>query len=178
MTKRISATNRYQIKDIDQIMDVLTQLQNKVLNSAALNGGFDTLLLKIDQIEEKQEEIGSKVDQVHEAIYKPDDGLFARVKDVEHAKKSVENVENIGKTVNQLQQLVELQQKTAEKESVAVVEREKLLKEHNDQLASLMRFQSRILAIAKWMMVTVAGSLITIIAKLTYDFISGHITLH
>jgi len=159
-------------------MDVLRQLQDKVLSSAALNGGFDTLLLKVDQIEEKQGEIGSMVNQVHEAIYRLDDGLFARVKDVEQAKKSVENVEIIGKTVFQLQQLVELLQRSLEKESSLASDREKLMKEHDNKIAELLQFQSRVFAFIKWSAVTIAGSFITIIAKLAYDFVSGHVTMH
>ena len=51
----------------------------KVNSAPVLNGGFETRIFKIDKIEESQGQIASKVDSIHDAIYNPDDGLFARI---------------------------------------------------------------------------------------------------
>ncbi len=164
--------------DHGQVMEVLLSLQQKVLASPALNGGFDTLLFKVDKIEESQVQMGVKVDSIHEAIYHPDEGLFARVKDVEHIKKKTENVEKLEKDVLILQQCAESEEKTVEKKAKLTEENEKLIRSHGDQLKELIEFKKRMCAIVKWGMVTIGGGLITGIVKLFYDFTSGHITIH
>ena len=58
---------------------LLQNIQQKLEKSAALNGGFDKLLYKIDSIENSQNIIANKVDKIHDAIYDPDEGLFARM---------------------------------------------------------------------------------------------------
>lgn len=164
--------------DHRQIMDILQALQQKVLASAVLNGGFDTMLFQVNKIEESQAKMGEKVDSIHDAIYRPDDGLFARVKDVELVKEKVDSVEQLGKDVALLQQRAETEEKLVEKESKVTEENEKLVKAHAEQLKELVAFKTRICAIAKWSAVTLAGGLATLIGKLIYDFVTGHITIH
>ena len=79
---------------------LLQNIQQKLEKSAALNGGFDKLLYKIEGIENSQNQIGTKVDKIHEAIYHPDDGLFARIA----ANKSEQN-ENVTKIEKQVVEL-------------------------------------------------------------------------
>lgn len=164
--------------DHRQIMDILQALQQKVLASAVLNGGFDTMLFQVNKIEEGQVKMGEKVDSIHDAIYRPDDGLFARVKDVELVKEKIDSVEQLERDVASLQIRAESEEKLVEKETKATEENEKLVKAHAEQLKDLIAFKTRICAIAKWTMVTMAGGLATLIGKLIYDFLSGHITVH
>lgn len=55
----------------------------KLSNAPVLNGGFETLVQKVDHLAEKTEETSEKVDKISEALYEPDTGLFARLKTVE-----------------------------------------------------------------------------------------------
>ncbi len=58
------------------------------LGSPILNGGFDSLVKKVDKIESVTEQMraeqaasSKKVDAIHVAIYDPDTGLYGRVKE-------------------------------------------------------------------------------------------------
>ena len=75
---------------------MLEVMQEKIMSSRALNGGFDILDTKVDAItaaQEKfinditaaQEKFSSKLDEIHTALYQPDEGIYARVH--EHANK-------------------------------------------------------------------------------------------
>ncbi len=156
--------------DHDQVMDILRLLQQKILNSAALNGGFDTLLVKIDKLEESQVGTGKKVDSIHEAIYHPDEGLFARVKVIETIKEKVESVDDLGRDVLLLRQRIGSEEKAAEQIT--------LVQEHSNQLRELLAFKAKVYSVVKWGLVTLGGSGATLVAKLIYYFVTGHITVH
>ena len=160
-----------------QIMEILRQLQVKVLASAALNGGFDNLMFKIDKIEEKQESMGLKVDSIHEAIYNPDDGLYARVKDVESIKEKTLLMDKLEKDVFVLQHAYATEEKTLQKESALNNEQDKLIKLYADQIKELMFFKSKILEATKWLIYAIGGTIIAGIGKLLFDYIRHHITL-
>ena len=57
----------------DKSKSTLDEIQKKLSNSSALNGGFETLLYKIDKIEQSQGQLVNKVDKIHDAIYDPSD---------------------------------------------------------------------------------------------------------
>lgn len=162
----------------DQVMDVLRQLQQKVLASAALNGGFDTLMFKVEKIEEGQAQMGTKVDSIHEAIYHPDTGLFARVKDVEHVKEKIVAVEKLEKDLTHIQHQREHEQTNAREASQLSKDNEKAVKQLEQQVKDLSSFKTRVCTAAKWLAVTVGGGILTGLGKLLYDFASGHITIH
>lgn len=164
--------------DHGQVMEVLRLLQQKVMGSAALNGGFDTLMFKVEKIEEGQVQMGTKVDSIHDAIYHPDDGLFARVKDVEHVKEKVAAAEKLTMDVAKLQQWHDSEEKVVEKEAKMTEAHEKLVKDHDDKLKELVAFKTKVCTVAKWLGVTIGGGLLTGFGKLLYDFASGHITIH
>ena len=49
---------------------------------------LEVLSLKMDDIKEKQEEMTSIINRVEKSLYEPDQGLYARVRDLEQWKKS------------------------------------------------------------------------------------------
>lgn len=63
--------------------ELLESIHRKLSESKALNGGFERLVLMIEHIKEKQEDAGEKLDSVSSALYQPETGLFARVKDLD-----------------------------------------------------------------------------------------------
>lgn len=72
------------LKSQDEMLDRL----DKKLDSPILNGGFNDLMTKVNKIETIQDELGKtqtganeKITAIHAAIYNPDDGLYAKVKD-------------------------------------------------------------------------------------------------
>lgn len=65
------------------ILTSIGKIENKLSHSPALNGGFERLMDKIDVINDRQVATANRVDQIHTALYSPDNGFFARVKSVE-----------------------------------------------------------------------------------------------
>ena len=160
------------------VLEMLQQLHQKVLASPVLNGGFDTMMVKVDQIEENQKAMGTKVDSIHDAIYHPDDGLFARVKDVEHVKEKAAVVEKLEKDLTHLQHQREHETEHAREASQLSKDNDKAVKELTTQVKQLSEFKSRVCTAAKWLAVTIGGGMLTGVGKLLYDFASGHITVH
>lgn len=134
---------------------VLRLLQAKIMNSTALNGGFDALMVKIEAMETRLGTTGEKVDSIHEAVYHPDSGLFARVKSVELWQANEEKV--------------------VEKVSEINAAHDKLVKTHEDQLKDLARFKDRTSAAIKWLVVSLATGGAGLVGKLLFDFLSGHV---
>ena len=67
---------------------MLEKLDKKLEDAHVLNGGFDSLMEKVGKIETVQAELGKcqtatseKVTAIHAAIYDPEKGLYAKVKD-------------------------------------------------------------------------------------------------
>lgn len=160
-----------------QVIELLRQVQQRVLTSPVLNGGFDTMMLKVEQIEEGQRQMGAKVDSIYEAIYHPDEGLFARVKNVEHVKDKVAITEQLEKDIAKLQQQRESEERVFAREEKQAEENAKLVKDHAEKIKELVQFKARVCSIFKWGLVTLAGSSATLVGKLIYDFVSGHITI-
>jgi len=77
------------IKSDNKTLQLLVEsIAHKINTSPALNGGFDKMLVIVEHIQEKQVETGEKMDKIHEGLYNPDDGLYARVKMVESATEN------------------------------------------------------------------------------------------
>ena len=68
-------------KDIQQMVG---EIAKKINGAPALNGGFDRMMVIVEHIQEKQDEANRKINRIHEGLYEPDDGLYARVKMVEN----------------------------------------------------------------------------------------------
>lgn len=142
----------------EQIIDILKILQSKILASSALNGGFDRLISKVEQIEKGQHDAGAKVTSIYDAIYHPDEGLFARVKIIENKRSDEE--------------------KLLDKEIKLHEERDNLLKEHTIKIKELVEYKEKTYGFGKWFLVGISGGGVSLFFKLLYDFISGHVMYH
>jgi len=64
---------------------------NSVENAVAwaeINGKFDIMIQSIDSVKEKQEEMAEDVAKIKEAVYNPDSGLYARLRELESWKET------------------------------------------------------------------------------------------
>ena len=50
---------------------------------AEMNGKFDQMIQSIDTVKDKQEEMADDIAKIKEAVYNPDSGLFARLKELD-----------------------------------------------------------------------------------------------
>ncbi len=57
-----------------------------------LDGKLDMLDLKIDELKDKQEDMAEDISKVKEAVYHPDEGLYARLRELEGWKKTSSKV--------------------------------------------------------------------------------------
>jgi hypothetical protein len=148
---------------------LLQNIQQKLERSAALNGGFDKLLYKIDSIENNQNIIANKVDKIHDAIYDPDDGLFARITinkvDQNASISEVEKqVVEISSWKEQKEKLFEQNENNGEKFNLKI-------NDIQNSLENLNKFKASTVGLGKWFLAAVGGGLITITFKVIYTFV-------
>ena len=53
-----------------------------------MDAKLDKLDMKIDELKEKQEDMALDISKVKEAVYHPDDGLYARIRELEGWKNT------------------------------------------------------------------------------------------
>lgn len=165
------------VDNSEEIIEVLKLLQNKLMTSNALNGGFDSLLVKIEKIEEIQSQVGIKIDSIHDAIYDPDEGLFARVKGLEIIKEKIESINQLEKEIIVLQHQYNSDSKKNEKESKIIEDQQNLIRNHENQITELSEFKKKVNNSTKFLVVTIVGLMSTVVGKILYDFVTNHITL-
>ena len=57
-----------------------------------IDGKLDVLNMKIDELKDRQEDMASDIAKVKDAVYHPDEGLYARLREVEGWKKTSSKV--------------------------------------------------------------------------------------
>lgn len=170
-TKKIPPTHH------DEVVSMLISLHERINSAPALNGGFDKMMATVEVLVVNQDEMKKKVDNIHSAVYDPENGLFTRVKDIEHVKDKAQHVDKMKFDIEVIQkrdddQKAEMtslvQDSTATQKKVDQIERE---------VTSLVKFTSRVQSALKWFVFTAGGALLTLLGKLLYDALSGHVTL-
>jgi hypothetical protein len=144
--------------------NLLHNIHRKLDSSAALNGGFDRLLYKIDSIENSQNQIVGKVNKIHEAIYDPDDGLFSRI--AANKAASAESISEVQK------QIVEISswQKHADQTGIECEEKtdefHSKLQRLESSVQNVESFHKVSMSVIKWAGVAVGGGLVTLLFKI------------
>ena len=59
---------------------------NSAVTFAEISGKFDQVMDKIETVKEKQEEMAEDIITIKEAVYNPDSGLYARLRELESWK--------------------------------------------------------------------------------------------
>jgi len=60
--------------------------ENSAVAFAEMSGKFDQIMDKIETVKEKQEEMAEDIGKIKEAVYNPDQGLYARLRELESWK--------------------------------------------------------------------------------------------
>lgn len=165
------------IEKIENNYRQILEMQDKILSAPAMNGGFTTLLYKVENIEQSQEQLVQKVDQIHGVLYEPDNGLYARVKNVENDCVSNETIDELEKEVQEIKIWKNSEEKQSEKEEIAVVEKNKIMLEHEAALKDIQDSIAKYNAAIKWIIVSLGGGLLSMIGKLIYEYVTGHIKI-
>ena len=61
---------------------------NSAVTFAEMSGKFDQIMDKIETVKEKQDEMAVDIAQIKEAVYNPDQGLYARLRELESWKET------------------------------------------------------------------------------------------
>lgn len=163
MKKRPSLSPRSSLMPKSQNTSVLDDIHKKIVGSPALNGGFDTLLYKIDKIEQSQGQLVTKVDKIHEAIYDPNEGIFAKL-----SEQKLDNTQKFGdvqQDIASIKQWKDFKEKSdTENISEADANSNKIVSLERS-VDSLTRSKDHAWSILKWLGVAIGGGIITLIFK-------------
>ena len=151
---------------------LLLDIQQKINGSPALNGGFDTLLYKVDKIEESQGKIVSRIDEIHESIYDPDKGIFARIS----AAKSSQDKDysEIDKKLVELNTWKNQIEKDSIDEKTSSKEISKKLDDQQKNIESINKWKEAVSSAGRAILVGFGGSVMALIGKFAYDYITVH----
>jgi len=141
----------------------LDEIQKKLASSAALNGGFDTLLFKIDKIEQSQGQLVNKVDKIHDAIYDPADGIFSKLN--EYKLESSNKINEVSQNLTEIQFWKEVKDKEEVKEDQKNDKAEMKLESLEKSVDSLVRNKNNVWSVMKWFLVAVGGGFVTLTIK-------------
>lgn len=143
--------------------ETLEEIRRKISSSAALNGGFDTLLYKVDKIEQSQGQLVSKVDKIHDAIYDPNDGIFSKLS--EFKLENSEKFGSIDEHVAELNEWKRHKEKELNKNDQEVDTATTKIAALEDHVDSLVKSKNTSWAVLKWLGVAVGGGIIALIFK-------------
>lgn len=174
--KDITDVSEKAINAIEKTHRQLVEMQNRILAAPAMNGGFSKLMFKIEKIEESQEQLVTKVDEIHDVLYDPDKGLYARIKSVETAVDE-EKINGIEKEVDELRNWKSIVEVSSKNNDEDAEDNKKMLLEHDQMIKEVHRWYIRHVSIMKWLAVTVSGGVLGIVGKLLYSYITDHIKL-
>jgi len=155
----------------------MLEMQNKILAAPAMNGGFSTLMYKIEKIEKSQEQIVDKVDEIRDVLYDPDSGIYARIKIIENESIDNEKFEKLEEDIFAIKTWKNSKEKSEEKEEQQDIDLQKVLSEHAEVIKELQSWYQKQAAVTKWLAVTVGTALIGGIGKIIHMFLSNHIQL-
>ena len=57
-----------------------------------LNGKFERVMDNIEIVKDKQDEMAGDIAKIKEAVYNPDEGIYARIRELESFKKQMSKV--------------------------------------------------------------------------------------
>lgn len=154
-------------KTVLKLEELIKQLQK---NTGVNQNTFDTLLHKVDKIEEAQGIIVRKVDEVHHTLYHPDTGVFSRLQEIDSTVRRNQDVVNVKlETVSSKQ--LEASSELEEHFDISEVKEKRMITlEH--RVDELTTWRDKFNKHTKWFIFTILGSVIGLTFKLLYDYFS------
>jgi len=172
-----SPISKKDLTGIEQSYKRIIEMQDRILAAPAMNGGFTTLLYKVENIEDTQGKLVEKVDQIHDVLYEPDNGLYARLKNVENECIGSKDFDLIEKDVQEIKIWKSSEERQSQKEEEKDNEKSKLLLEHEALLKELQSSITRYNAAMRWVALTLGGGLLSMLGKMIYEYVSGHVKI-
>lgn len=156
-----------------ELEDLMLEKVVDALKSPALNGGFDTLLHKVDNIERTQilttkhidelckvqDQLTKAIDRMTNSIYDPDDGLYARQKSSEAASTAM-LVELKSWQENVVKEAMR-NNRDDEKLHEKVVLYEEKTRSNEAKIDQIIKYHNVVKSGSKWILAALIGGLIT-----------------
>ena len=142
---------------------VLSEIKDKLHSSAALNGGFDALIRKIDKIEQGQGHLVARVEKIHDAIYDPNEGIFAKL-----SETKLENSKQISEVDHKLVEVSEWKKYKDKIDSKQDDDSSKFTQKIvtlENSVDTLVKAKNTSWNVIKWLVVALMGGIITLIFK-------------
>jgi hypothetical protein len=168
-------------KSTDKQLQLLVEsIATKINSSPALNGGFDKMMVIVEHIQEKQQETSDKVSKIHDGLYSPDDGLYARVKMIETSqadftKKHAEHIANDEKNMREINDSLKkltTQDEELTKKVETTIKLKKIAGDDLEKLESVIKVKSAwgsIWSKAAWLLV---GGTLAAIGKAVWELVA------
>lgn len=152
-------------ESLSVVNQTLGDLQKRVNDSPVMNGGFSKLMYTIDSM-------GKKVDSIHDAVFDPDEGLFARIKVSENTCTEKINLAKQDIVVLQSWRLdADKRKKDADDSTARVLA---ITKELEKQIVDINRWKTTTISILKWIGATLGTGTAGLIGKLVYETVTKH----
>lgn len=172
ITPKVKASSPTTTQTDAGVLRLLSDIQQKINSSSALNGGFDTLMYKVDKIEESQGKMLTTVDEIKEAIYDPDSGLFSRISEVKQT--ATEETTELDKKLISLDAWKTHTEKDVAEDKSSQDELGRKVAQQQTLIDDVQRWRSNVTSIGKWASVALGGGVVTLLFKLAYDFVTNH----
>ena len=63
-------------------------MESDAVAFAEMNGKFDQIMQKLETVNDKQDEMAQDIAKIKEAVYNPDEGIYARIRSLEAWKSN------------------------------------------------------------------------------------------
>ena len=155
---------------------ILTEIRDTLKKAPALNGGFDKMTVKIDNIESKQQEMNESLAEIKTALDSPKDGIHARLLLLE---KVDESVEKTFKSLKETNETFTKELKTSlsdldndivhiKTELTTIKQLKKIAGENLEDLDGLVKFRKNFDKLY-WLLIT---GVITSVIKIVFDILT------
>lgn len=154
------------------VHEILSEIREKLKNARALNGGFDSLMVKVNNIETGQKKIEESVLDIHDAIYRPDDGVFARIQREEHERNRLQLLTE--KRFDELTDWKSDKNESDEKATTKAETQSERIETISDEVQEISKWKKTITSIAVWMIGGMATGGAGMLAKILYTLFTHH----
>lgn len=148
-----------------ELIKMLNSIQSRVNTTPVLNDGYNTLILKVDNIETAQASLVQTTNEIKEDLYDPDNGLYSRLATLKNSMSVVSD--NISDIKNH-QSLLNAQ-------NCAI---NKLLEEkyssQQKTIEEVKAWKTNVNGVLKWAAAAVGGATLAAILKTLFDALTFH----
>jgi hypothetical protein len=159
---------------------LVESIASKINSSPALNGGFDKMMVIVEHIQDKQGETTEQLKEIHNGLYDPNEGLYARVKMVEtaterFAQAHAEHISNDEKNMREINESLKkltVQDEDLSKKVETTTKLKKIAGDDLEKLESVIKVKSAWASIwskAAWLLV---GGTLAAIGKAVWELVA------